>query len=66
MTELILLTVKDVQSVTQLGRTKIYELMRDGELPYIKIGRSVRVRRQDLVDWLNKLQDETESFLCWH
>jgi len=50
----ILLTIKDVQEATQLGRTKIYELMRDGDLPYLRIGRSVRIRRDALDLWLSK------------
>ena len=30
MNDLQLLTIKDVQNITKLGRTKLYELMRDG------------------------------------
>ena len=54
MADSILLTIKDVQEATQLGRTKIYELMRDGDLPYLRIGRSVRIRRDALDLWLSK------------
>ena len=54
MAEVSLLTIKDVQEITQLGRTTIYELMRSGELPFLKIGRSVRVRRAALDEWLGK------------
>ncbi len=52
MAEVSLLTIKDVQEITQLGRTTIYELMRGGVLPYLKIGRSVRIRREALEKWL--------------
>ncbi len=52
MAEVSLLTIKDVQEITQLGRTTIYELMRDGVLPYLRIGRSVRIRREALEAWL--------------
>lgn len=54
MAEVLLLTIKDVQEVTQLGRTTIYELMRSGELPFLRIGRSVRIRREALDEWLGK------------
>lgn len=50
--EVSLLTIKDVQEITQLGRTTIYELMRNGQLPYLKIGRSVRIRLEALETWL--------------
>lgn len=52
MTESSLLTIKDVQAITKLGRTTIYELMRTGEVPYLRIGRSVRFRREALETWL--------------
>ena len=67
MAETVLLTVRDVQEVTQLGRTKIYELMRDGQLPYLRIGRSVRIRREVLEAWLAKLEEELrqEMSLDW-
>ncbi len=63
MAESVLLTVRDVQEVTQLGRTKIYELMRDGELPYLKIGRSIRIRREALEAWLTQLEEELQQEL---
>lgn len=57
MAEVSLLTIKDVQEITQLGRTTIYELMRDGVLPYLKIGRSVRIRREALEAWLAETEE---------
>lgn len=52
-----LLTVRDVQDITQLGRTKVYELIRDGELPVLRIGRSLRIRRDVLDRWLLAQED---------
>lgn len=37
-----------------LGRTKIYELLRCGEIPSYKIGRVRRIRRQDIEAWLER------------
>lgn len=56
-----LLTIKDVQHVTQLSRTKVYELIRDGELPVVRIGRSVRVRQVALDRWLVSHEDSTDG-----
>lgn len=56
-----LMTIADVQQATQLGRTKIYELMRDGELPFIKIGRSVRVRQEAFEQWLAEQEAKTKA-----
>jgi len=66
MSESVLLTIRDVQEVTQLGRTKIYELMRDGQLPYLRIGRSVRFRREALETWLTALEQEFQLALPLH
>ncbi|MBK8539995.1 MAG: helix-turn-helix domain-containing protein [Ardenticatenia bacterium] len=41
-----------MQAITKLGRTTIYELMRTGEVPFLRIGRSVRFRREALDTWL--------------
>lgn len=53
----LLLTIKEVQEATQLGRTKVYELMRDGRLPVVRIGRTIRVRREALERWLEALEE---------
>ena len=60
MTEPMLMTIKDIQVATQLGRTTVYELMREGELPYLKIGRSVRIRREVFEEWLQLHEAEVD------
>ena len=49
--EKLLLTVNDVASVLSLGRTRAYQLVHSGELPIIRVGRSIRVSAQALKDW---------------
>ena len=46
------LALKDVQQLLGIGRTKTYELVATGELPAVRIGRCIRVNRQELVEWL--------------
>jgi excisionase family DNA binding protein len=55
--EPILLTVPDVQALTKLGRTKVFELIRTGQLPIVRIGRAVRIRRDALERWLADLEE---------
>lgn len=52
----VLLTVQDVQDLLQLGRSTVYELIRTGELPSVRIGRSVRIRRETLESWLADIE----------
>ena len=46
------LSLKDVQRLLGIGRTKAYELVTTGELPAIRIGRCIRVNRKELDEWL--------------
>jgi excisionase family DNA binding protein len=46
------LTLAEVQRVLALGRTKTYELVATGEIPAIRIGRVLRVNREELDRWL--------------
>jgi excisionase family DNA binding protein len=46
------LSLKDVQQMLGIGRTKAYELIATGELPAVRIGRCIRVNRQELDEWL--------------
>jgi len=58
-----LLTIKDVMEITRLGRTTIYEFMRRGKLPYLRIGRSVRIRHDALNQWLLTLEEDARADL---
>jgi excisionase family DNA binding protein len=51
----ILLKVRDVLTMLGIGRTKLNELIQSGELRVVHIGRSVRIRRTDLIDWIDKI-----------
>ena len=46
------LSLKDVQQLLGIGRTKSYELVTTGELPAVRIGRCIRVNRTELDEWL--------------
>lgn len=50
--ERLLLRAEEVQETLGLGRSKVYEMMATGELPTVRIGRSVRVPADALRDWI--------------
>lgn len=53
--EAILLRIHpDVTRMTNLGRSTIYQEIAAGRLRVVKIGRAVRVRRDDLDAWLDR------------
>ncbi|HUY74674.1 MAG TPA: excisionase family DNA-binding protein [Candidatus Dormibacteraeota bacterium] len=47
-TESLLLRVGEVAQLLNLGRTRTFELIASGELPVVRIGRAVRVPRNEL------------------
>lgn len=56
MSDIELLTTSQVLSFLQIGRTKLWELVRAGAFPAFRIGDgrngALRYRRQDIVVWL--------------
>ncbi len=46
------LKVPEVAKVLRIARSRAYELVGSGEIPSIRIGRSVRVSRRELDRWL--------------
>ncbi len=46
------LKVPEVAKLLRVARSRAYELVADGDIPAVKIGRSVRVNRKELDRWL--------------
>jgi len=49
------ISISELREWLGISRSKSYEMLRPGprSLPAYRIGRSVRVRRQDVEEWLN-------------
>jgi excisionase family DNA binding protein len=52
----LLFSPSEVASQLSIGRSKIYELMRLGELRSVKIGGSRRITRAALAEFVSKLE----------
>jgi excisionase family DNA binding protein len=48
------LKVPEVAEVLRIARSQAYELVANGTIPAVKIGRSVRVSRMGLERWLEE------------
>ena len=55
MNEKLLYRVSDVAACLSLSRTKVYELVRSGTLPSVRIGSTRRVRGCDLAAYVDSL-----------
>jgi putative molybdopterin biosynthesis protein len=59
--ESLLLRVNEVAVLLRVGRWTVYELIRRGELPALRIGRLVRVPRHGLEAWVRRSTSGTEA-----
>ena len=55
-----ILTVRQVAEYLQVSKSKIYYMIQRRSIPFIRLGRNVRIRQSDLLNWLN-LQAEKAS-----
>lgn len=53
--------VAEMAEFLQIGRSRAYELVGSGEIPSVRIGRSVRVSRSKLERWLETQCQEPEE-----
>lgn len=54
MSEPLAYTVPECAKALRLGRNRVYDLVATGELPAIRIGRSIRIPAGPLHDWINR------------
>jgi len=55
--ERLLLTPEDAADLLSIGRSKLYELIGDGQLASVRIGASRRVPMSALVEFVESLQE---------
>lgn len=61
MNNRLLYKVKEVAEMLGIGRSKAYELVRTGEIPSVRVGASLRVRGQDVQDYVDNLYADSKS-----
>ncbi len=61
-TEYEWLKVPEVAQVLRIARSRAYELVGSGEIPSVRIGRSVRVSRKELERWLEEQRQPSGSW----
>ena len=53
-----LLTAEEVAQLLGMGVDWVYAQTRKGRIPHIRLGRFVRYRRQAILDWLEKKEQQ--------
>ncbi|CAN5591171.1 hypothetical protein BH23CHL4_BH23CHL4_30680 [soil metagenome] len=56
-----LIRVEEAAKFISLGRSKTYELIAAGEIPVVRIGRSVRVPVEGLRTWVRRQEEEANG-----
>ena len=49
-----ILTVSETAAYLKLSKSKVYLLVQRKEIPYLKMGKSVRIRQCDLQEWIEQ------------
>ena len=49
-----LMDLRELQRTLAIGRTKAHSLVTSGDIPSIKVGRSIRIDTRDLDAWLKR------------
>jgi len=47
-------TIPEVAEYLKMSKSKVYALVKREEIPFIRIGRNVRIRESDLNEWLEE------------
>ena len=56
-----LLTIPQFCGEFEVSRSTAYRLRDSGEVPHVKIGRAVRIRREDAERWYESLRDDAAN-----
>jgi excisionase family DNA binding protein len=57
----MLLTVEETAAQLRIARRRVFEMIRDGSLPSVKIGRSRRIRSADLAVYVANLEPDAQQ-----
>lgn len=54
-----LLRIKDVAQIMGIAPWRLYDLVRQGELPHIRIGKTIRISEAAIQGWIEKHETST-------
>lgn len=54
----VLMTPKEVATRLRVGRSAVYEWLASGRLPHYRLGRTIRIRREDVDQLLESSREE--------
>jgi len=61
----LLLTVPEAARLLRISRNLAYDLIAQGRLPHVRLGRTIRVSRPRLEDWISHESDLPPQTTKW-
>lgn len=55
------LNAKEAAKLLGVGRSKIYQLCKSNEFPVMKLGKCIRISREDLMNWIKMKMDDKKA-----
>ena len=52
------LTVKEAREILRIGMNNMYHILQSGELKSIKIGRIYKIKKEDVIEYINRKSKE--------
>lgn len=52
------LTVKETREILRIGMNSMYHILHSGELKSIKIGRIYKIKKEDVIEYINRKSKE--------
>ncbi|WP_338980137.1 helix-turn-helix domain-containing protein [Fusobacterium nucleatum] len=52
------LTVKETREILRIGMNSMYTILQSGELKSIKIGRIYKIKKEDVIEYINRKSKE--------
>jgi excisionase family DNA binding protein len=55
-----IMTIPEVANYLKVSKAKMYYLVSRKQIPHIRLGRNVRIRKADLLKWLELLMEKVK------
>jgi excisionase family DNA binding protein len=62
MTDRVLLRVDEAAQLLSLGRSTLYAMAASGTIPTVRVGRSLRIPREELNRWIEQRTEQAVDF----
>ena len=59
-----LITVLEMANMLKISRSKAYSLIKEKDFPLVKIGKCIRIKKDELLKWLHIWKNRAKMQIC--